>query len=316
MWPKTKPAKFIIWGNEHYSTTHSYIHYGYFHAATYLGWDVEWVGNTIENQEKYSHCNEYLFVTEGNGGQHIPKNPNAFYILHNCNMELFKMIPEINIVIQQVFTKDVFERNIVPVKTNKYEYWQPDANTFYMPWATDLLPNEVNENIKKIQSGLLPIKSTNRAFFLGTSWSGFYGNINELELFREGCKSINIPFECNTSTTTTQDETIVQLQNALITPSIVGTWQKEKGYIPCRIFKTVSYGQIGCTNSKEAYECLNQLVIYDSDERNIAKLALNKCDDINYRISAMEFVRDNHTYVQRLESLQYIFQIKTECKSI
>ena len=33
----------------------------------------------------------------------------------------------------------------------KYEYWQPSINTFYMPWATDLLPDEINIQIEKVK---------------------------------------------------------------------------------------------------------------------------------------------------------------------
>jgi|688.fasta_scaffold81016_2 hypothetical protein len=305
MWPNTKPKKCIIWGA---NGTHQYIHYGYYQAMKFLKWDVEWINYLFDDTSKYNNCDEYLFILEGNNLQNIPINPNAFYILHNCDMTKFTSIPEKNKLIQQVFTKDVYTRNVKEIHNGVFQYWQEDANTFYMPWATDLTPDEIDENIQKVKDDKLPIQNTNRAFFLGTVWDGYFGNINELNKFREGCNNINLPFEINNSTNVHAKESIELIQNSTIAPTICGTWQKNKGYIPCRIFKTISYGHIGCTNSKESYECLNKLIIYDEDESKVAEMALQKINDKDYRITAMEYVRNNHTYVNRIETIQNIFK--------
>ena len=307
MWPDTKPKKCILWGN---CWTHGYIHIGYYLAMKYLDWDVELVDCYTDQGDKYKDCDEYLFITEGNLSLHIPIHPNAFYILHNCDMNRFVSIPEKNKLIQQVFTTDVFSRNIREI--HPFEYWQEDANTFYMPWATDLTPNEIDENIQKIKEGSLPIQHTNRAFFLGTIWEGEYGNMNEINKFKEGCGRIGLPFETNTQLNVPKNEVIEQMQQSTITPTVCGTWQKKVGYIPCRIFKTVSYGHIGVTNSKHSYDILNGLVLYDEDESKLAELAMQKLYDLPFRINAMKYVRDHHTYVNRIESFQYIFKLKRD----
>ena len=74
MWPDTKPKKFIIWGHEHYTHTHSYIHYGYFKAAESLGWDVQWLKNTKENALNLGNTDEYVFFTESSVDSFIPIN--------------------------------------------------------------------------------------------------------------------------------------------------------------------------------------------------------------------------------------------------
>ena len=118
---------------------------------------------------------------------------------------------------------------------------------------------------------------------------------------------INLPFDINNSTTLDQEESIKYHQNALMAPTIVGGWQKEKGYIPCRIFKTISYGHIGITNSKEAYEVVNRLAIYNSDEEKLPLLGIAQMDNITLRLNAMKIVRDKHTYVQRINTIQMVF---------
>jgi hypothetical protein len=359
MWPETKPIKFIVWGHEHYSHTHSYIHYGFFKAAKYIGWDVQWLNNTLENNVKLGNTDGCLFITEGQVDSNMPKNPNAFYVLHNCNGNDYSHIPETNKLTLQVYTKDVHSYNVVPVKQNLFEYWQEDGNMFYMPWATDILPHEIDQNISNLQ-----ITSSGDAVFVGTYAGGYFGNINEINAFSSGCKKNGVNFkvgEQNRSIEIIKDSSIAPsivrtwqktrgyipgrifktvgngqlgitnsketygvggglaveqnrsieiIKDSFMAPSIVGTWQKEKGYIPCRIFKTVSYGQLGITNSKEAYEVINKLGVYNIDEQELAGDALKKINDIELRKDAMKFVRDNHTYLNRIESLRHIFQLK------
>ena len=94
MWPETKPVNFCIWGHPHYTHTHSYIHYAFYKAAKYLDWSVEWLDNTEQNRInlKNTDTNGWLFLTEGQVDSLIPKNPNAFYILHNCDDSLYNEI--------------------------------------------------------------------------------------------------------------------------------------------------------------------------------------------------------------------------------
>lgn len=302
MWPETPPVRFIIWGHEHYSHTHSYIHYGFFKAAKHMGWTVEWFKNTQENASKLGNTDGCLFLTESQVDSFIPVNPMAFYVLHNCDMKKYDIIPLKNKLILQVFTKDVYPRKTVPVKNNLFEFWQEDANTLYAPWATDLLPHEIDKNISTLQ-----LQKNNNAVFVGSYWGGVHGNNKELVKFHEACIDNNIDFKVFSNID--QLNSISLIQDADIAPTIVGTWQKEKGYIPCRIFKNVSYGKLGVTNSKEAYEAINKLGVYNQDESQLVKDAIDN-NDLEVTKKAMEFVRDNHTYINRIDTLQYIFQTK------
>jgi hypothetical protein len=304
MWPETAPVRFIIWGHEHYSHTHSYIHYGFFKAAKHMGWNVEWHKNTPENATNLGNTDACLFLTESQVDSFIPVNPKAFYILHNCDPKKYESIPLKSKLVLQVFTKDVYSRKTVPVKSNLFEFWQEDANTLYAPWATDLLPEEINENISKLQ-----LEQKNTALFIGSYWGGVHGNKNELDKFKDGCKKNNI--ELKIISNIKQTQSIDLIKSAGIAPAIVGEWQKDKGYIPCRIFKNVSYGKLGVTNSKEAYEVINKLGVYNPDELELVKDAINK-NDLELTKKAMEFVRDNHTYLNRIDTFQFIFKLKQQ----
>ena len=96
-----------------------------------------------------------------------------------------------------------------------------------------------------------------------------------------------------------------QIMNAQMAPAIVGKWQQEKGYIPCRIFKNISYGAMGITNSYHVYKLFNENIVYDDNSRvlfNKANEAL-KSYTLEDQFALMDFVRDNHTYVNRINTI-------------
>jgi hypothetical protein len=176
MWPETKPIKFIIWGHEHYTHTHSYIHYAFDKAAKHIGWDSEWV----KNEPYIGNTDGYLFLTEGQVDNNIPINPKAFYILHNCDIKKYESIPEKNKLNLGVYVNYRILKNTIPLENKPFHYWQKDINMLYMPWATDILPDEINENIKNIGR-----PNNGNVVFLGSYGEGLYGNINEITKFSQ-----------------------------------------------------------------------------------------------------------------------------------
>ena len=311
MWPATQPATFCLWGHEHYSHTHSYIHYGFYKAAKSLGWSVEWISNTPANGELFKSRNTdgWLFLTEGQVDTYMPKNENAFYILHNCDQSHYLHISLNQKLVLQVYTNDCLSDNVVHINDKKFEYWTTKGNVFYMPWATDLLPSEIDENIRN-----LSIKTSGEAVFVGTHGDGVFGNCHQISPFKKRCVELHIPFKIISSTRITQEDSISHIKTSFLAPTIVGAWQKSKGYIPCRIFKTVSYGQLGITNSKEAFEAIDCLGVFNSNEANLVNDSLEKIMDPILRKTAMEYIRDNHTYINRLDSFKLVFMLKQlEC---
>ena len=325
MWPETKPRRFIVWGLTLYSHTHSYIHQAFDKAAKHLGWDSTWLPDTPQSAQLLQNdsFDDVLFLTAGTHDKHIPKKANAFQILHNCEHATeYSSIPEKHKLILQVFTNEIYSRNIQALPGKKYEFWQPDGNVFQMPWATDLLPHEIEANMNLVRHGRVPSAEAH-AVFLGTRVGGIHGNENELRAFERGCALAGTRLQCHTSTRINNEESIRLIQNAAQAPAIVGTWQKEKGYIPCRIFKTISYGHFGITNSFEAFDCVSGPLdgplhgrdaslnaIQDADETKLVqKFKDAKITHVDI-LRAMTHIRDKHTQLQRIESIQNVFQMK------
>ena len=95
------------------------------------------------------------------------------------------------------------------------------------------------------------------------------------------------------------------VRKAYLAPTLVGQWQCDNGYIPCRIFKNISYGQFGITNSEAVYTLFNKKIVYNEDCHQLFYDAIEyaKNLDINDLYDQMDFVKNKHTYINRIDTL-------------
>ena len=87
-------------------------------------------------------------------------------------------------------------------------------------------------------------------------------------------------------------------------------WQIEHGYIPCRVLKNISYGQLGVTNSFESDYMLHGNTLFNADEGELARSFAslpNRCGKKQRR--AYQLVRQRHTYLNRWEFLMTAFKL-------
>ena len=106
------------------------------------------------------------------------------------------------------------------------------------------------------------------------------------------------------------------IQESIIAPALQSEWQIENKYIPCRIFKNISYGKMGITNSKAVNELFDNKLIYSTNIEELVKQGLEfeknkeRFDKIK---ELMIEVRDNHTYINRIN---FILDFIKEFKNI
>jgi hypothetical protein len=286
-----KFSKVIIWGHLLHSHTHSYIHAAFYKAFQYLGYETYWLDNTLKNKTcmNFDNC---LFLTECQVDSFLPINKNCKYILHNNDKTKFLDIID-NVVCMQVYTNDVINRDN---KINEYTYLSPDNKCLYQPWATDLLPEEVDKEISNLGNQT----KEKTIYWVGTIGGGQFGNINEINGFKNACLKNGINFEHKSGASDEEHKKLIQ--KSYLAPQISGTWQVEKGYIPCRIFKNISYGQYGITNSKKVQEIFDGQLIYNLDTYSLFNDAekLKEKQDIK---KLMQIVKEKHTYLNRINNL-------------
>lgn len=330
--------KVIIWGYPLHSHTHSYVHYGWYKGFKHLGYETYWFDDkhNIPAQFDFTDC---LFITEGYADDNIPLHPSNIYFVHvGRNPYKYLRIGARFIDIRYNVT-DIndcnYQYNLADKEleeVSKVTFYEKDASTLdlnpqfqkgnlvmyeaaYMCWATDLLPDEINFNDRFILPENPPV-----TYFLGSIGEG---NKQELNKMIKGCEKNNIKCILNNPWVNPLDfETAKTLvQKSIIAPDIrgsgdpnkpneTGTQHKRIGYIPCRLFKNISYGKLGASNCKRLYDLFGNMILFEEDEEKLVQLCLDKANDKEYILKQMEWVRNNHTYLNRIQDLLTIINKK------
>lgn len=295
----------VIWGHKLGSHTHSWIHWAFNRAFQHLGYETFW----LDNKDDISNIDfsNTLFITEGQVDQNIPLRSDCRYILHNCDEAKYgDLSQQGNCINLQVYTHKCLKDNVD--KIDDYIYVNYKSHYIYMPWATDLLPHEIEENKKKIES----IHKEPYIVWIGTIGGGKFGNIQEITPFKDAATKDGILFFHKFMHTSMKDN-IKYIQTAYMAPTIVGTWQLKEGYIPCRIFKNISYGAMGITNSKTVYDLCKQKIVYNEDCKRLYQDAKERLQNVSLEelFELMDFIKEKHTYINRIEHpLAFLTEIK------
>lgn len=296
--------KVVIWGHPLHSHTHSYIHHAFYKTFEYLKYKTYHLENIDHPNFDFSRT---LFITEGQVDSKIPIRSDCYYILHNCDIKKYKHLLDSNhVVCIQVYTNKVKEVETAK-KIRPFFYEDYSNKTFYMPWATDLLPHEIEYSKQRLKR-ILSKKEKKYIAWNGTfSSNPPFDNASEINPFKVLCEKNGIAFFHKIDLNPKQ--VIEFIQNSYLAPTIVGSWQKQEGYIPCRIFKNISYGQLGITNSKEAAELFFGKIIYsDSTEELFHKAIIYRENpDIQNQLFLMDVVQKHHTYINRIDDLLSFF---------
>src|SRR3990167_4757068 len=289
-----KVDKVVIWGCKLHSHTHSYIHYGFDKAFRHLGYKTYWFDEN-DNVSDFDFKNT-LFITVGLADKKIPVRDDCYYLLHNPeNPALKEMVGKKRAITFQVYTHDVLPRPGL-IRLDRCTFVAKDYHCVYMPWATDLLPHEIDAIMQKVT-----ISKERVLVWVGTYNNGSFGNYSELQPFIRASRKNKIGFRHINPWTqpASMEENIELIQKSYLAPAIVGAWQKEKGYIPCRIFKNISYGRLGITNSQTVFELFEGKVIYNSDTEKLFYDAyrLTPEEEKKLVLEQMQFVKERHTYL-------------------
>ena len=324
--------KVIIWGYPLDSHTHSYVHYCWNKTFRALGYDTYWFhDNNYPSINDFDYTN-VIFITEGKCDNNIPLFESNMYIVHACinpykyinfGARLVDLRYHVKYLHDSTYDYNLDERinnNIVQkISENSLTYYESNASpnelnknynkgnikpyeAIYMFWATDLLPEEIVYEDRFIEP-----KNPYEMTFVGSIGSG---NQNEINRYFTGCQQNNIiinridPWQHPVSFKEAQD----LVRKSIVAPDIRGAGDpqsnhKEIGYIACRLFKNISYGKVGVTNSKRVKEIFGTNVLYHENETEIVNICLQNYKNYDYILKQMKWVCENHTYVNRVNDL-------------
>jgi len=323
--------KVIIWGYPLNSHTHSFVHYGWHKAFTHLGHETYWFHDK-EYPKDFDYTNT-LFITEGYADENIPLHKSNTYCVHvarnpykyiDVGARFIDLRYNVTSINDCNYKYDLSFKNLIPVSdvtlyepksSNRdlHSKYQKENTVYYeavyVAWATDLLPHEINLENRFLESEKV-------VYFIG-SVSG--GNGREISKFAEGCskRGIKVLFNDPWKNPLSFEEAQRLVQKSIIAPDIrgsgdrskpneTGTCHKQIGYIPCRLFKNISYGKLGATNCKRLKDLFGGYVVYCEDEDALVEECLKHWDNVEYIKTQMEWVRDNHTFINRVQDLMSV----------
>jgi len=327
----SKYKRVIVWGFPLDTHTHSYIHAMWKKVFSIgFGKETHWFHDN-EYPKEFDY-NDSIFITEGYADNKIPIVASCVYFVHNAispekylnkNARLIEIRFNVNEMhdINNDFKLDDGTHNLIELSPNaKYEQLFSnkdlhvskrggeiklmDYECIYMYWATDLLPHEFNYDD-------IHIEKENTVYYIGSPCRSInYPNFGNT-CIRNGIKWVTSnPW--NAPLTFEQNKQF--MQRSILCPDFrpIGTQQDtnqfgvkngknhlEIGYLPCRVLKAISYGQLGITDSIHVKKILGEHVLYADNMETLFKTAMT--ERVNYaRIrNAMEYVQHNHTYVNR-----------------
>jgi len=316
-----KYSKVIIWGHPLYSHTHSYVHESYYKTFKHLGYDVYWFhDDDYPIDFDYSNC---LFIGEGFADKNLPINNTSCYYIMYCPSPIKYQNAEryIDVRMTAINFKDhiqeysVDKENSIKLgpacyfvpKTNQkvkvvndyVDYEMDDYDKVYISWATNLLPEEFDEND-------IYLERENSIYYSGTiSPSGVCENYSNFIPFIDACRKNNINFIHNDpwSNPLSTEEVIARTKKSILGIDIRGPQHLKQGLLTCRVFKNISYGHLGLTNSSTVYEELDGNCIFNVDTEQLFYDGMENRSNYNLIKSGMKFVKENHTYINRIHSL-------------
>lgn len=297
--------KIAIWGLRRRFNTFRYIYSGFYRVLKKVGVPVIWVEDEMKNQ-KFIKKNDLIISADVVGKMvpeklkfedyNLPVRDDVYYCLHNFK-EIFtgKINPEKLLKLQGYNNKaENYE------KIYKGVHFDKKNKILYQPWGTNLFPEEFKE----------PVFNKNKfIFWVGSVWNdkNGHGNINEINelktiLKKNNLKFINVRFVPDWLNT-------FLIRNSRIAPAIGGNHQVEVNCLPCRMFKNISYGQLGFSNVKKFNDIFKDCNIYDENmEKMIDKvLSLNKNEYIGL-VKKQQEICKNYTYLQHLNNILKAFK--------
>ena len=296
--------KFIIWGHKLHESTHSYIHSSYKRALDFLGYETYWVDHRDDISS--IDLSDAVFIVEHAKHRGMPFLKNCKYVQLSFNDEFEQHdIPKENIITFRhscdIIDPETFEHKVVE-KIGELSYWDKKTRTLYQAWGTNLLPHEIDyENPIKFNQNEKQLNYVGMFYQKDLWWRAE-------EFAAEISKNNGVEFKLFTQSES--DEKNQELiQKSFLCPDFRNDWHLRCGYIPCRVFKNISYGRVCGTNSPWVKQLFGDYVVYGGTPRTLYENLLDA--EMNNKINMREsmlYVRDNHTYINRVQNILKLLQ--------
>jgi len=227
----------VVWGFRRKYDTFRYIHTGFAAAGQRLGWQVDWVDDESRNQKVVTPNS--LVISMNLCQKYLPVVFGARYVIHNNERaDLAEKITSGFGINLQTWTFNCPGDRISGQEAIRYN---PPTRTLFEAWGTSIPQSQWNQ----------PNISNNRyMFWVGSIWDNALGQGNRPVIadLVNALRNAGIRFLHLWRTPEVIHRTLIHKSG--LRPAVVGNWQAENGYIPCRAFKNLSFGALPITNNR------------------------------------------------------------------
>lgn len=294
--------KIIIWGLRKKWHTHRFIHKAFYENAKKLGYKVIWVEDDKKNKNIVNQ-GDLVIYSEVQGimvpekfkleDYNLPVIEGVFYCLHGVKDIFKEKINKKYLLDLKVYVNDIEGRE-GNEEWKKCVIFNKDEGALYQPWGTDLLDYEFKK----------PVFRKNKfVFWVGSVWNNKLnqGNIFAIEEFKKILSKYNLKFIHLRFIPDWMNIFFIRLSR--LAPAIVGDWQKEHDYLPCRMFKNISYGQVGFSNVKKFREILGEYSIEGNMEEMVQKVLSLSKEEYKELVLKQQSIIKGYTYKNALENI-------------
>jgi hypothetical protein len=294
-------CKWIIWGARRPFNTFGYIHSAFERALQFMGKNVQWLEYDDDiSQIDFSNT---LFLSMNTVIRGMPRRQDCFYVIHNIfgdkNQRYFDDLKMLGTGVH--ITPNVYSKNVQVLGSDIY--FESDNRSLQMRWGTDLLPHEIEAN--------KPTKAFNSDSLL----VNYIGTVDHQKMpsitrFAETCRQNGRIFNTyggfNGGPQVTIDQHVRLIQNSYMAPALQGQDQVDTGYVSCRLFKNISAGQFGITQSKYANELFGGKLIFNENPVDLYYDARERLQsmDVKELHDLMDVVKRDHTYINKILAIE------------
>jgi len=300
--------KIIIWGLKNKWHTHRFIHQAFYENAKKLNYKVIWVEDEKANS-KFIAVGDLVIYSEV-VGKMVPEKNN----FEDYNLPIIEGVYYCLHAVKDIFSTKINSKHLLHLEKYQNDFdnlvgneiWRAaviynhNSQTLYQPWGTDLLYSEFKRPV---------FRNNNFIFWVGSVWNNKFnqGNISAIVDFKKSLLKYNLRFIQLRFIPNILNIFFIRLSR--IAPAVVGDWQAEFDYLPCRMFKNISYGHVGFSNVKKFKDILSGACIEGNIDEMLEKvLKLNESEYKNLVFRQQELIK-NYTYQKALENIFRAFDI-------
>lgn len=291
----------VLWGLKHKRDSFRFIFQGFYDALLKEGVTVSWVEDSPKSEGVIRK--DSIVIGVDVASKHFAVISGPTYVTLNIQPESEtgkKLSKQGNWFKIQEFT------NRSPGELDSegsIARFKLENRTLYMPWGT---PASVDEFKKPLNLSL----DMTKEYWVGAIWNDALnqGNTEAIETYRQALTDYGIRFKRIGGSRwrvggLSEEQNAIKVRESRLGAAIVGNWQKENQYYPCRIFKAVSAG-VPPTSNLDAHPVFRDSLLYQDDITKLVQHAMAESanDRIERTLSAQKLI-ERYTYKASFERI-------------